>query len=232
MLVQLFTWLNHTLTASPLVALLGSFIWGLLSLLLSPCHLASIPLIIGFIDDQGRISTKRAFGLSLLFSFGILITIALVGLITGLLGRMAGDVGPWGKYLVAGVFGLMGLHLMGLFPLPFLGQVGQPGFKQKGLAAAFLLGLIFGVALGPCTFAFMAPMLGMAFSLAATNFLLAISLVIVYAVGHVLVIVLAGTFTEVVQRYLDWNETSRGAMILRKICGGMVLLGGIYILVK
>ncbi len=230
MLVQIFTWLDGVLHASPLLALTGAFLWGILSILLSPCHLASIPLIIGFIDGQGRISTKRAFLLSLLFSSGILITIALVGVVTGVMGRIAGDVGPWGKVLVAGVFFLVGLHLLGLVPLPFLDRAGQPNYQKKGLAAAFFLGLIFGVALGPCTFAFMAPVLGAAFSLGASNLPMAAALVLAYALGHVLVIILAGTFTEVVQHYLNWNERSRGAVILKKICGVLVLLGGLYLI--
>lgn len=230
MLVSLFTWLDTALSASPLVALFGAFIWGILSILLSPCHLASIPLIVGFIDEQGRISTKRAFYLSTLFSAGMLITIAAIGVITGLLGRIAGDVGPWGNYLVAAVFVIVGLHLLDLIPMPFLGQAGQPVFQKKGLIAAFLLGLIFGVALGPCTFAFMAPVLGIAFSAAASHPLFAMALVMLYALGHVSVIIVAGTFTEVVQQYLDWNEKSKGAMILRKICGGLVLLAGVYML--
>lgn len=232
MLVHVFTWLNNTLAGSPLIALSGVFIWGILSILLSPCHLAGIPLIIGFIDEQGRISTKRAFVLSLLFSTGMLITIALIGLITGLLGRIAGDIGPWGNCLVAGVFMIVGLHLLGITPLPFMNQTGQPNFKKKGLAAAFLLGLIFGIGLGPCTFAFMAPVFGAAFSLGASNLPLAAALVLFYALGHVLVIILAGTFTEVVQQYLNWNETSKGALMVKKACGALVLLGGIYMLAK
>jgi cytochrome c-type biogenesis protein len=230
MILDLFTWLSSTLTASPGIALGGSFIWGVLSILLSPCHLASIPLIVGFIDEQGRISTKRAFILSSLFSTGILLTIALIGVITGLMGRMMGDVGSYGNYFVAIVFFVVGLHLLGVIPLPFVGSAGQPSFKKKGLLAAFFLGLIFGIALGPCTFAYMAPMLGVAFSVAATNMLFAVSLVLAYAIGHVSVIILAGTFTEVVQNYLNWNEKSKGVAIVKKICGILVLLGGVYLL--
>jgi cytochrome c-type biogenesis protein len=98
--------------------------------------------------------------------------------ITGLLARITGDVGPWGNYLVAAVFVIVGLHLLDLIPLPFLGQAGQPAFRKKGLIAAFLLGLIFGVALGPCTFAFMAPVLGAVFSLGASNLPMAAGLVL------------------------------------------------------
>jgi len=230
MLGALFTWLSNALYANPFIAITASFIWGVLSIVLSPCHLASIPLIIGFIDEQGRISTKRAFLLSTLFSSGILITIALIGVITGMLGRIMGDVGPWGNYFVAVIFFMVGLHLLGILPLPLLGKSGQPAFGKKGLFAAFILGLMFGVALGPCTFAYMAPMLGVAFSIAATNLIFAISLVLAYALGHISVIVVAGTFTEVVQTYLNWTERSKGAIIVKKVCGVLVLLGGVYLL--
>ncbi len=229
-MVELFTWLSNILYATPALALLGSLLWGILSILLSPCHLASIPLIVGFIDEQGRMSTTRAFYLSSLFSSGILITIGLIGVITGLMGRMMGDVGPYGNYFVAAVFFLVGLHLLDVLPLPFIGKAGQPAFKKKGLLAAFILGLVFGIALGPCTFAFMAPMLGMAFSVASTNFVFAVSLVAAYAVGHVSVIILAGTFTGVVQSYLNWNERSKGVIIVKRVCGLLVILGGAYLL--
>ena len=61
MVESLFNWLYSTLNSTPEIALLGSFLWGILSIILSPCHLTSIPLIIGFIDKQGISSAKRAF---------------------------------------------------------------------------------------------------------------------------------------------------------------------------
>lgn len=230
MLLEFFTWLTDILYANPVLALLGAFMWGILSIILSPCHLAGIPLIVGFIDEQGRISTKRAFFLSSLFSGGILLTIALIGIITGLMGRIMGDIGPYGNYFVAAVFFLVGLHLLDVVPLPFAGRSGQPVFRKKGLLAAFILGLVFGIALGPCTFAYMAPMLGAAFSVAAVNLVFAVSLVLAYAIGHVSVVILAGTFTGAVQNYLDWNEKSKGILIMQKICGILIISGGIYLL--
>ncbi len=231
MLLELFTWLSGALSNSTGTALTAAFIWGILSILLSPCHLASIPLIVGFIDEQGRISTNRAFLLALLFSAGILITIGLIGLVTGLAGRMLGDIGKWGSYFVAVIFFVVGLHLIGLIPLPFLERgADASGFARKGLLAALILGLIFGVALGPCTFAYMAPMLGVVFSVASSRLFFAVGLILAYAIGHCSVIVLAGTFTEVVQRYLNWNENSKGALMLKKACGILVLLGGVYLI--
>ena len=161
---QLFTNLTHAIEGTPLIAVCAVFVWGVLSVILSPCHLASIPLIIGFIDEQGRISTKRAFGISTLFAVGILVTIAGIGAITAAAGRMMGDVGKYGNYFVAVIFFVVGLHLLGVIPMPWSGP-GQVGMKLKGPLAALILGLVFGIALGPCTFAYMAPMLGITFKL-------------------------------------------------------------------
>lgn len=230
MIENLFTWLNQALYTSVFLSLIASFLWGIFSILLSPCHLASIPLIIGFVNEQGKISTKRAFMISLLFSVGILITIGLVGVITATLGRMLGDVGTIGNYFVAVIFFLVGLHLLDVIPMPFASKIGQPGFKKRGLLAAFILGLVFGIALGPCTFAYLMPVLTVAFRVASTQFLLAAVLVLLYGVGHCSIIILAGTFAEVVQKYLKWNEKSKGAVIVKKICGVLVILGGIYLI--
>lgn len=212
-----------------MIAISASIVWGILSILLSPCHLASIPLIVGFINDQGRTSTRRALLTSFLFSFGILITIAVIGIVTALAGRMMGDIGQWGNYFVALIFFIMGLHLLDIIPMPF-NTPGNIGLKRKGYFAAFLLGLIFGVALGPCTFAFMAPMLGVTFKMGAEAPVYAAILLLMYGVGHCSVIVFAGTFTEYIQKYLNWNEHAKGAMILKKSCGILVILAGIYLI--
>ena len=226
---KLFTTLTHAVEGTPAIALTAAFVWGILSILLSPCHLASIPLIVGFIDGQGRISTKRAFIISSLFAVGILITIGAIGAVTAALGRMMGDIGRYGNYFVALVFFAVGLHLLGVIPMPWSAP-GRVGLKRKGMLAAFILGLVFGIALGPCTFAYMAPMLGVTFKLAATHLLYGVFLLVVYGLGHCSVIILAGTCTELVQRYMNWNDKSRGAVVLKKICGVLVLIGGLYLI--
>ncbi len=225
---QLFTWLSHAVEGAPALALSAAVVWGVLSILLSPCHLASLPLIVGFISGQGRVSTVRAFGLATLFAVGILVTIAAIGVLTAAAGRMLGDIGRWGNYFVAGIFFVVGLHLLGVIPMPWSGP-GQVNMKRRGLLAAFILGLVFGLALGPCTFAYMAPMLAVAFKLSTSAPLYGASLLLAYGVGHCAVIVLAGTFTKVVQHYLDWTEKSSGAVLLKKVCGVLVLLGGVYL---
>ena len=230
MIRTMFEWLSGSLQLNPIIALIASFIWGIFSILLSPCHLASIPLIVAFIGEQGKMSTKRAFWLATSFSLGILVTIAVIGLVTGLLGRLLGDIGFYGNYIVAAIFFLIGFHLLEVIQLPFLGKTNQPNFQKKGLLAAFGLGLIFGIALGPCSFAYMAPMLGIVFTISATQFFYGAALLFAYGVGHCSIIVLAGTFAEVVQRYLNWNEKSKGTVLIKKICGVLIILGGMYLI--
>jgi cytochrome c-type biogenesis protein len=225
---ELLSYLSRAVQGTPAVALFGAFFWGILSIILSPCHLASIPLIVGFIDSQGSTSTKRAFVISVLFAGGILITIGAVGGVTAAAGLLMGNIGPFGNYLVAAIFFLVGLHLLGIIPAPWSAPA-EVGMKRRGMLAALLLGLVFGIALGPCTFAYMAPMLSITFKVAATRLLYGIVLLLAYGVGHCSVIVLAGTSMELVQKYLNWNEASRGTMLIKRICGVLILLAGLYL---
>lgn len=226
---ELFTHLSHAVEGAPAIALMAAMVWGVLSIILSPCHLASLPLIVAFISGQGRVSTARASGIATLFAVGILVTIAAIGAITAAAGRMMGDIGAWGNYFVAGIFFVVGLHLLGVIPMPWSGP-GQVSLKRKGLLPALILGLIFGIALGPCTFAYMAPMLGVTFRLGETRPLYGASLLLAYGLGHCSVIILAGTFTEVVQRFLNWNERSKGVTVLKWVCGLLVILGGCWLI--
>lgn len=229
MMEKLFTNLSHAVEGAPLIALGAAAVWGVLSIVLSPCHLASIPLIVGYISEQGQLTMRRAFWTATLFAVGILMTIAGIGVVTAAAGRMMGDVGRWGNYFVAGIFFIVGLHLVGVIPMPWSGP-GQVNMKRRGLVAAFILGLAFGIALGPCTFAYMAPMLAVTFKLAKSNPVYGASLLLAYGAGHCAVILVAGTFTEVVQRFLNWNEQSKGVTAVKTVCGVLVLLGGVYLI--
>lgn len=226
---KLFIFFSRLIEAGPALALTGSLVWGMLSVVLSPCHLAAIPLLIGYISGQKEMTGIRAFWTSLSFSLGLLTVIALLGVITSALGRLAGDIGPWGNYLVAGIFFLAGLHLLGLIPLPIF----TPGVKieRRGYGPAFWLGLLFGLALGPCTFAYLAPVLAVSFQAAGQSPLYGVLLLSAYGVGHCAVITAAGTFTEVVEKYLQWNENSPGLKITRMICGLLVIAGGVYLVI-
>lgn len=229
MLDSLFTWLTTALSEQFGIALVAAMGWGVVSILLSPCHLSSIPLVIGYISSQGQQGMKRSYSLSLVFALGILITIGLIGAITASVGRMMGDVGVWGNIIVAGVFFVVGLYLMDIISLSWGGIVPQTSFA-RGWKGALLLGLIFGIGLGPCTFAFMAPVLGVVFSVASADPMRAFSLIAAFGAGHCAVIAVAGGAAGTVQKYLNWTEQSRGATYLKRGAGALVVLAGVYYL--
>ncbi len=127
------------------------------------------------------------------------------------------------------MFFVVGLSLLDVLPLGW-STPDSTRFRGRGLLAAFALGLIFGVALGPCTFAYMAPMLGVTFAVAGTQVLYGMLLIAAYGIGHCSIIVLAGASTSWVGRYLRWTDASRGAAYLRYASGVLVLAGGVYLI--
>jgi len=229
LLHALMEFLNHALAGSPVPALLAAGVWGVLSILLSPCHLAGIPLIVAYVNDGDSVSPRHALALSGAFAGGILATLALIGGITAALGRIAGDMGSWPYYLVAVVFLVVGLYLLGVISLPFSG-IAPPALRKKGIGPAFLLGLILGIALGPCSFAYMAPVLGVVFTSAASAPLFAFALLLAFGIGHCGVIALAGAAGGWVQRYLNWNEEHPMMARFRQGCGFLLILGGLWTL--
>lgn len=227
MLNEIFEWLNINLARNLFLSVTASFIWGILSVLLSPCHLASLPLIIGYINRNGISSVKSAFINSTLFAFGILITIAVIGLITGMLGGLIGDIGSAGNYIVSLVFFAAGLYMLGVFKTDW-NFFSANKIKSKGYLTAFFIGIIFGAGLGPCTFAFMAPVLGMVFQISSSNIYNAVLLILAFGAGHCLVLAAAGTMSAKIGSYLKWADNSNTLNIFKKICGILIILGGIY----
>jgi cytochrome c-type biogenesis protein len=231
MLEELFTSLTLALEGSAALALPAAFTWGVASILLSPCHLSSIPLVIGYISTDEERTTMRTFFLALLFAVGILITIGLLGVVTAGLGRLLGDIGLWGNIIVALVFFVMGLVLIDIIHLSWMLPSGE-AMRGRGMWGALVLGLLFGIGLGPCTFAFLAPVLGVVFGMAQASPSLAMMLLLAFALGHCSVIVIAGILVHGVSRYLAWTSASRGPVLLRKGAGVLVLAAGVYYVIS
>ncbi len=228
MIESLLTHLSGAIEKSLVIATLGAFLWGVISIVLSPCHLSSIPLLVGFLASADERRTREALRLSILFSLGILISISLVGVLTESAGRLLGDLGRVGNAAVAVIFFIFGFYLLDLLPLNW----SRPGtaVQPRGASAALGFGLLFGIGLGPCTFAFMAPVLAVVFTKAGTALGSAFCLLGAFALGHCGVIVCAGTLTQTVQKYLNWTQENQVLKWLRRSCGLLVVFGGIYIL--
>ncbi len=229
MVDQLFTSLSRMTEQGSAWALAAALGWGMLSIILSPCHLASIPLVVAYLNHGQITQTRRAFLLTGLFSLGIFLSTIAIGFITALCGSMLGDIGPWGKYLVAVVFLVFGLVLLEVIRLPW----SSPNMSQNtktGLWGAFLLGLAFGTAVGPCTFAYMAPLLAIIFDNARTNFAYSSALILLYSIGHCGLIILAGTLGVRIQFFLNWNEKTKIISRIRQGCGVLLLSVGLYLI--
>ncbi len=226
---ELLTRFGEAFAASGTVALAAAFLWGILSVALSPCHLSSVPLVVAYMSGGTELPTgRRALWLSSAFAAGILASIAVVGAVTALAGRMLGDVGRLGTWVLALVFFAVGLNLVGILPLPSFATT-PAQTTRRGASGALALGLVFGAALGPCTFAFMAPLLGIAFR-ASGNGALAygVLLVVLYGVGHAAAIAIAGTSLQSVNRWLGWKAGARAVVAVKLIAGVSVMLGGAY----
>ncbi len=229
-MVELLTAFGRAFEASAALALPAALLWGVLSVVLSPCHLSSVPLVVAYMSGGDELPAgRRAVALSGSFALGILASIAAIGAVTVAAGRMAGDVGPWVTYALAAVFFAVGLNLLGLLPLPSWTAL-PAGAARKGPGGALVLGLVFGAALGPCTFAFMAPLLGLAFRAGARQAAYGALLVALYGLGHALAIVAAGVSAQGVQRWLSWRAGARAAALVRGGAGLAVIAGGLWFL--
>lgn len=230
MLDQFFLAINSWMTESFAIAALGCFLWGVVSVLFSPCHLASIPLVVGYVAGQGKIvQGRQAAKYALTFSFGLFVTIAALGVICSLLGRMLGDVGPYWTILVGAILLWVALDMLGIAKCSVSsGILGR--LKVKGIAGALFLGLSYGVLSGSCTFGFIAPIL--AVITLQEKILTGMILIVLFAVGHCLPIVAAGSSTALVQHWLDNGAMRHGSLWFRKSAGIVIALLGVYFMAR
>jgi cytochrome c biogenesis protein CcdA len=217
--------INVIIQTSPWLAPLAVFLGGALTAS-NPCVLAMIPLTMAFVGAyQGTSGAKKAFSFSLLFILGLTITFTLLGVVAALMGRLVGDVGRFWPYLVAAVCLVMGLHLLGIwsFELPLL-QGWRP--KEVGPWGAFLLGLLFGVVSTPCATPILAVLL--VYIASKGNLAYGGLLLFMYALGHCLLILIAGTSMGLAKRIIESKGLNTGLAYLRKGSGVLIILIGFY----
>jgi len=217
---------EQLVAAYPLLAFGAVFLAGVLSSA-SPCVLATIPLVVGFVGGDSDGDRRKAFRYSLTFILGLSLTFTAFGAAAGLLGTMFGTLGgPW--YLIAGIIALvMGGQLMGFYEIRLpVRRDYKP--KQGGLVGSFLLGLFFGVVSSPCA----TPVLVVLLTVVASKgkVLYGIALLFTYAVGHCLLMLFAGTFTGFVEAFVKARGVASFSLWARRISGLVVaLVGGWFV---
>ncbi len=219
---------GYYIQTNPWLAVVAVFVGGLLTAS-NPCVLAMIPLMMSVV--AGRREDKpgllRALAFSAVFVLGLAITFTALGMLTALAGKMYGDASAVWTWIVAAVCVLMGLHIMGILtvPIPSLGERLQP--KTRGLLGSFVLGLLFGFVSAPCAGPIVLVLLtylsGSGASIAYGGLLL-----LMYALGHSVLILIAGTSMGAARALIENKKMARTMERLRQGTGAVIVLIGIY----
>lgn len=223
---QIFLTIHSWIGQGLLIGGLGCFLWGVVSVLFSPCHLASIPLIVSYVAGQNHaVEGRKAAFYAVVFTVGLFITIAGIGVVCALLGRMLGDVGPYMSIIVGAVLVWVALDFLG-FTQCSMSNGMMSKIQVKGMAGALVLGLAYGVLSGSCTFGFIAPIL--AIITIQNQIITGVVFIMLFGIGHCIPIAIAGSSTALVKRFLENSAWNRGSTIFRKLAGVGIGTLGVY----
>jgi cytochrome c-type biogenesis protein len=219
---------GHYIQASPWLAIVAVFVGGMLTAS-NPCVLVMIPLMMSFVAGrrEDRPGVLRAFLFSLVFVAGLAITFTVLGMVAALAGKMYGEVPRAWNGVAAAVCVVMGLHLAGVVtvPMPSLGGRLQP--RTPGLLGALVIGLLFGLVSAPCA----APILVVLLTyVAGTGASIPYGglLLLVYALGHSVLILLAGTSMGAARALIENRKATHALQALRRAAGVLIILVGVY----
>ena len=212
---------------NPWLALLAVFVGGVLTAA-SPCVLAMIPLMMGYVAGQEAEprGLRRSLTFSLLFIAGLSMTFMALGMTAALAGQLYGDVSVFWNWVVVVVCLAMGLHLMGLVHVPIPNVIRtQP--KLRGALGALVLGLLFGFVSAPCA----APILVVILTYLAgadASPLWGGLLLLAYGLGHSVLILVAGTSMGAAQALIASKGFVGTTEWLRRGAGVVIVLVGVY----
>ena len=206
------------------LAFLAVFIGGLISAA-SPCVLAAVPLIIGYVGGYSEGNKKKAALFSLVFVLGLSITFTLLGAAASVMGQFLGFMGRWLYIGLAVVAISMGLQLMGIISIPLPFQKTRQ-VKSKGLAGAFLLGMLTGTVSSPCA----TPVLAVILAYVSTqgDILYGGSLLFVYALGHCALIFIAGLSIGFTESMISSKGVKNFSLYSKRFSGVVLVIVGLY----
>jgi cytochrome c-type biogenesis protein len=210
---------NHSL------AYVAVFIGGVVSAA-SPCVLAAIPLIIGYVGGYSEGNKKKAALYSLVFILGLSLTFTLLGAAASMMGGFLGFLGRRLYLGLAVIAVVMGLHLMGVLSLALPFQKMRT-VKSKGLWGAFLLGLLTGTISSPCA----TPVLAVILAYVSTkgDIVYGGSLLFAYAVGHCALIFIAGLSIGLTESIVSSKGIKSFSRYSKLFSGALLTVAGLYI---
>jgi len=220
-LIQIF---NDTNQATWYILLFASFIGGVLASL-SPCSLAMLPLIIGYVGGYSKGTPFRTFLQLCCFILGTAIVFTVIGVVCALTGSVfASAMGGYFTLIIASLLLVMGLKLLEIldFETPTIIKAMPTNSTNSIFLYPILLGITFALAGTPCSTPILAGI--MAFAAIGKNLSLAILMLFLFALGQGVILILAGLFTSSLK---NMKSLAQFTEFLPKISG--VLLIGVSI---
>lgn len=216
--------IQHVIQNQHGLAFIAVFLGGLISAA-SPCVLAAIPLIIGYVGGYSEGDKRKAAFFSLVFVIGLAITFTVLGTAASAMGQYLGFLGKWLNIGLAAIAILMGLQLMGIISIPLPFQKTRT-VKSKGLIGAFLLGLLTGTVSSPCA----TPVLAVILAYVSTqgDVMYGGALLFVYAVGHCALIFIAGLSIGIAENILNSEKVKNFSFYSKRFSGAVLVLVGLY----
>lgn len=208
----------------PILALLGGVLTSV-----SPCSLASIPLIIGYMTGTKENDTKRAFKMSVVFSIGMAITYTSLGVAAALLSKIFNQSGRWFDLFLGVVMVLMALQtweVVNVIPSKILTNKSE----KKGYIGALIVGIMAGLFSSPCSTPILVTLL--AIVAAKGSLLWGILLFLLYSIGNSILIIVAGTSAGFVGNIMSNKAYGKISDVIKIIFGIFILLIGLYFLYR
>ncbi|MFN6559873.1 MAG: cytochrome c biogenesis protein CcdA [Nostoc sp. ChiSLP01] len=219
---------SHQLTHISVVSVAVIFVAGLLTSL-TPCMLSMLPITIGYIGGYEAKSRLQGVAQSTWFALGLATTLAGLGILAGLVGKVYGQVGVGLPIIVSIIAILMGLNLLEALPLQFP-SLGETNWISQDLPAglrSYLLGLTFGLVASPCSTPVLASLLGWIAN--TQDLILGAVLLLSYTAGYVAPLILAGTFTASIKKLL---ELRRWSGWINPVSGALLVGFGVFSLIS
>ncbi len=190
---------------SPLTLII-IFAGGLLTSL-GPCSLSLLPVTVAYLGGFNK--EQNPFLKSLIFCSGIVLSLVILGSLSGLLGKVYGQIPSAIGFLVPSIMVLMGLNLLGILQIRFPNGPDIDAWKEKIPAPLMPItaGITFGLASSPCT----TPVLAILLAWIAKNGnpTSGVILLACFGFGQVIPLLLAGTTAAAIPKLLSMRGISQ-----------------------